>query len=156
MKTKLFLSLPLNEFIEKFNNIKLDEYALNNKKEMLIGMYDIFETIINNYQKTEERDNIIMLFIDAKDIRFSSVIDCLNIVEALNDNYTSVFFFCFDEIIEENKINNIQSFLNGLIEGYFFHVKNYEQLKEIFVYLSTKNYQTNFFKYYYNSFDLNL
>ena len=160
LKTKLFVSQSLNKFIEKFNtvknDVKLDDYSLINEKEILIGMYDIFETIINNYQKTEEKDNIIMFFIDAKDIRFSSVADCLNIVEALNDNYTSVFFFCFNEIIEESKINNIQSFLNGLIEGYFFQIKNYQQLKQIFAYLSTNNNQTNFFNYYYECFDHNL
>ena len=97
-----------------------------------------------------------MLFIDDRDIRFSSVTDCLNIVEALNENNTSVFFFCFNEIIEEKKINNIQSFLNGLIEGYFFQIKNFRQLKEIFSNLSTNNYQSNFFNYNYSSFGHNL
>ena len=96
------------------------------------------------------------MFIGDKDIRFSSVTDCLNIVEALNENNTSVFFFCFNEIIGENKINNIQSFLNGLIEGYFFQIKNYNQLKEIFTNLSIKEYQTNFFKYDYTLLDHNL
>jgi len=160
LKTKVFLSQPLNQFINKFNNVQkdiiLNDNDLNNKKEIFIGLYDIFETIINNYQKTEERDNIIMLFIDAKDIRLSSVIDCLNIVETLNENNTSVFFVCFNEIIEENKINNIQSFLNGLIEGHFFQIKNFRQLKEIFSNLSTNNYQSNFFNYNYSSFDHNL
>ena len=116
-------------------------------------MFDIFETIISNYQKTGEADNIIIIFINAKDIRFASVSDCLNIVEKLNDNNTSVFFFCFDEIIEKQKINNIQSFLNGLVEGYFFQIKNYQQLKEIFVNLSTMKYQTNFFRYDYDFFN---
>jgi len=160
LKTKVFLSQPLNQFINKFNNVKkdfvLNDKDLNNKNKNFIGIYDIFETIINNYQKTEERDNIIMLFIDAQDIRLSSVIDCLNIVETLNENNTSVFFFCFNEIIEEKKINNIQSFLNGLIEGYFFQIKNFQLLNEIFLYLSTNNNQTNFFNYNYDLYDHNL
>ena len=160
LKTKVFLSQPLNQFINKFNNVQkdiiLNDNDLNNKKEIFIGLYDIFETIINNYQKTEERDNIIMLFIDAQDIRLSSVIDCLNIVETLNENNTSVFFFCFNKSVEETKINNIQSFLNGLIEGYFFQIKNFRQLKEIFSNLSTNNYQSNFFNYNYSSFDQHL
>ena len=54
------------------------------------------------------------------------------------------------------KINNIQSFLNGLIEGYFFQIKNYNQLKEIFINLSIKEYERNFLKYDYNLFDHNL
>ena len=160
LKTKEFLSQPLNQFINKFDNIKNDidfnSHDLTRKNKNIIGIYNIFETIINNYQKTEEKDNIIMLFIDAKDIRLSSVADCLNIVETLNENNTSVFFFCFDEIIEEQKINNIQSFLNGLIEGHFFQIKNFQQLKEIFVNLSTNNYQSNFFNYNFNFFDHNL
>ena len=157
LNTKFFIAQPLNQFINKLNNVKNDLIFKDNsskkKINIFIGIYDILETIINNYQKTEEKDNIIMLFIEAKDIRLSSVADCLNIVESLNDSNTSVLFFCFNEIIERNKINNIQSFLNGLIEGYFFQIKNYQQLKEIFANLSTKNYQSNFFKYYYDSFN---
>ena len=96
-------------------------------------------------KKTEETDNNIMFFIDEKNIRFSYVADCLNIVDALVENNTRVFFFSFYKIINVQKINNIQSFLNGLIEWYFFQIKNYQQLKEIFVNLSTKKYQINFF-----------
>ena len=97
-----------------------------------------------------------MFFIDEKDIRFSSVADCLNIVNALNENNTSIFFFSFNKIIDEKKVNNIQSFLNGLIEGYFFQIKNFQQLKEIFVNLSTLKYQISFFKYDYDCFDHNI
>ena len=97
-----------------------------------------------------------MLFIDIKDIRFSSVVDCVNTVEALNESNTSVFFFCFNDIIENDKINNIQSFLNGLIEGYLFQIKNYQQLKEIFVNLSTNNFETDIYKYFYECFDSKL
>ena len=159
--TKSFLSLPLNQFIPKFNKIinneELNNYSIVEKEsQIFIGIYDIFDSIINNYKKTEENDNIIMFFIDEKDIRFSSVADCLNIVDALNENNTSVFFFSFNKIIDEKKVNNIQSFLNGLIEGYFFQIKNYQQLKEIFVNLSTLKYQISFFKYDYDCFDHNI
>ena len=158
---KSFLSLPLNQFIPKFNKIinnkELNNYSIVEKEsQIFIGIYDIFDSIINNYKKTEENDNIIMFFIDEKDIRFSSVADCLNIVDALNENNTSVFFFSFNKIIDEKKVNNIQSFLNGLIEGYFFQIKNYQQLKEIFVNLSTLKYQISFFKYDYDCFDHNI
>ena len=53
---------------------------------------------------------------DTEDIRFSSVDDCLNIVEDLNKKNVSVYFFTYDENIKEEKVNNIQSFLNGLIK----------------------------------------
>ena len=158
--TKSFLSQSLNNFIFTFNkvknNIEINNYSLLNNSEGFIGLYDIFDSIIKNYQKTEENDNIIMLFIDEKYIRFSSINDCLSIVEALNGNNVNFFFFCFNEIIINNKVNNIQSFLNGLIEGHLFQIKNYEQLKEIFVNLSTKDHQINFFKYDYDCFEHNL
>ena len=38
-----------------------------------MGLFDILGPIINSYPKTEETDNIIMLFLDEKDIRFSSI-----------------------------------------------------------------------------------
>ena len=158
--TKSFLSKPLNQIISYLYKTKINLEFINdsmkNKSPIFIGIYDIFDSIINSYPKTEENDNIILLFIDEKDIRFSSINDCLNIVEALNECNSSVFFFCFNDIIGNEKINNIQSFLNGLIEGYFFQIKNYQQLKEIFVYLSTKNFESNFFNYYYECFDYNL
>ena len=118
-----------------------------------MGLYDLFDLAIRNCQNNELSDNIIMLFIASEDIRFSSIVDCMNIVEELNKNNVSVYFFCFDEIIDENKINNIQSFLNGLIEGYFFQIKNYQQIKEVFINLSNMNYQSNFFKFDYYCFD---
>ena len=118
-----------------------------------MGLYDLFDLAIRNCQNNELSDNIIMLFIASEDIRFSSIVDCMNIVEELNKNNVSVYFFCFDEIIDENKINNIQSFLNGLIDGYFFQIKNYQQIKEVFINLSNMNSQSNFFKFDYYCFD---
>ena len=97
-----------------------------------------------------------MVFIDEKNIRFAKEIDCINIVEQLNESNTSIFFFCFNDEIKNEKINNVQSFLNGLIEGYFFHIQNYQQLKEFLANLSTNIHQTNFFKFDFNSFDNHL
>ena len=156
LKTKIFLSQTLDQFISKLIKVKNNIILTNNKSQDFIGLFEIFESIINNYKKTEERDNIIMILINANDIRFSSISDCINNVEALNENNTSIFFLCYDKIIEEDKINNIQSFLNGLIEGYFFHIHNYQQLKEIFVNLSITKHQTNFFKFDFGCFDHNL
>ena len=98
-------------------------------------------------------DNIIMIFMDSEDIRFSTANDCLNIVEDLNKKNASVYFFSFEPEIKEEKVNNIQSFLNGLIEGYFFHIKNYQQLKQIFINIATVKNQTNFLGYDYQIFD---
>ena len=65
----------------------------------------------------------------------------------------SVYFFSFEQEIKEEKINNIQSFINGLIEGYFFQIKNYQQLKQIFINISTVKNQTNFFGFDHQIFD---
>ena len=54
--TKSFFALALNQFIIKFNkiknnNIELTDYAFKNEAKNLIGIYSIFDTIINCYQK---------------------------------------------------------------------------------------------------------
>ena len=158
-KTVFFQPCSSNEFIAKFHKSKStfqsSDDLLNKQKKstLFMGLYDLFDLAIRNCQNNELSDNIIMLFIASEDIRFSSIVDCMNIVEELNKNNVSVYFFCYDEIIDENKINNIQSFLNGLIDGYFFQIKNYQQIKEVFINLSNMNYQSNFFKFDYYCFD---
>ena len=161
-KTFFFQPRPLNEFISKlqkskYYNIETLNDSSNqkdkNKSNLFMALYDILYSIIKNYQTNELSDNIIMLFINSKDIRFGSVLDCMNIVHELNKNNSSVYFFCFDRMVNEDKVNNIQSFLNGLIEGYFFEIKDYEQIKEIFVYLSNSRYQSNLLKFNYECFD---
>ena len=160
-KRSLFIQpLSLKDFIKKFLKIKFniesndDSLKLEeDKPSLFMGLYDILYSIIKNYQTNDLNDNIIMLFMNAEDIRFSTIAECMNIVDELNKNNTSLFFFSFDEIIKNEKINNIQSFLNGLIEGYFFKIKNFEQIKEIFVYLSNYKYQSNFFRFSYDLFD---
>ena len=116
-------------------------------------LYNIFDSIIKNYPSNEDTDNIIIMFINSDDIRFTSINECLNIVEELNKKNTSVFLLSYDDEIKKEKINNIQSFLDGLFEGYFFQIKSYQQLKQIFIYLSTIKYQSNFFGYDYYSLD---
>ena len=156
-KTASFKLEYLTHFLTKFQKTK-DIFELTDSfqpKEGFVFMelYNIFDSIIKSYSQIEETDNIIMIFIDSEDIRFSSVSDCLNIVDDLNKKNTSVYFFSFEEEISEEKINNIQSFLNGLAEGYFFQIKNYQELKQIFINISSIKYQTNFFGYEYDIFD---
>ena len=148
---------PLNNFLLKFQKTKgsfeLTDSFKPNKDFIFMELYSILDSIIKNYQQTEETDNIIMIFIYSEDIRFTTVVDCLNIVDDLNKKNASVYFFSFEPEIKEEKVNNIQSFLNVLIEGYFFHIKNYQQLKQIFINISTIKYQTNFFGYDFQIFD---
>ena len=164
-KKSIFLQpRPLNEFIIRFyrtktsyeSTIDLSKQMAKKKNPIFTGLYGILDSIIKNCQTSELNDNIIMLFMDSEDIRFSSIADCMNIVEELNKNNTSIYFFCYNETINAKKINNVQSFLKGLIEGYLFDIKNYQQIIEVFVNLSNIKHQTNFFKYKYNCFDCNL
>ena len=155
-KTLFLNPCSLNEFCNKFK--KTNNYVENviisaKNSTLFMGLYDLLNSVIQNYQASKLNDNIIMLFINSEDIRFSCIADCINIVEELNKNNTSVYFFCFDKIVDGNKINNIQSFLNGLIDGYFFEIKNYKQIKEFFVNISNNKKQSNFFKFDFESFD---
>ena len=155
-KTILIPPCSLNEFCTKLYKIKNNIENINTSKtnsNLFMGLYDILFSIIQNYQTSKSKDNIIMLFMNSEDIRFSCKADCINIVEELNKNNNSVYFFCFDKIIDNQKINNIQSFLNGLIEGYFFEIKDYQQIKEIFANISDNKKQSSFFKFDYQGFD---
>ena len=158
-KTIYFKQEKLDYFLEKIQKTKncfelLDIYTTNINLPFM-GLYNIFDFIIKNYPPQEDNitDNIIIMFINSEDIRFTSVNECLNIVEELNKKNASVFLLSYDIEIHMEKINNIQSFLNGLIEGYFFQIKNYQQIKQIFINISTKNYQSNFFGYDFNCND---
>ena len=75
---KSILFRTLNHFISILNTMKNNialVYNLKNSKNSN-GLYDIFVSIINSYPKSDENDNVIMLFIDEKDIKFSSISDC--------------------------------------------------------------------------------
>lgn len=147
----------LNNFLLKIQKNKiaftLTELFKVKDKSIFMELYSILDSIIKNYPQIEETDNIILIFMNSVDIRFSTVEDCLNIVENLYKKNTSVYFFSFEEDIKEKKINNIQSFLNGLIEGYFFQINNYQQIKEIFINISSGKYYTNFLGYDYEMFE---
>ena len=118
-------------------------------------LFNLFDSIIKSYPSQDDilTDNIIIMFINSDDIRFSSISECLKIVNELNKKNVSVFILTYDVEIKKQKINNIHSFLNGLLEGYFFQIKSYQQLKQIFINLSTVNNQSNFFGYDYEGLD---
>ena len=156
-KTTFFKPESLNYFLLKFQKTKgtfeLTDSFMTTSSTIFTELYNILDSIIKNYSQIEDTDNIIMIFMESDDIRFSSIDDCLNIVDDLNKKNVSVYFFAYDEDIKEEKVNNIQSFLNGLIEGHFFHIKNYQQVKQIFINISTVNNQSNFFGFDYELFE---
>ena len=156
-KTIYFKMEQLDYFLLKIQKTKntfefTDSFIINSNNPFM-ELYNLFYSIIQNYPSNEDTDNIIIMFINSDDIRFTSINECLNIVDELNTKNTSVFLLSYDDEIKKEKINNIQSFLDGLFEGYFFQIKNYQQLKQIFINLSTIKYQSNFFDYDYYSLD---
>ena len=156
-KTVYFKPEQLDYFLLKIqkakNSFELTDSFLLNSNSPFMELYNILYSIIVNYPINDNIDNIIIMFINANDIRFTSIKECLNIVEELNKKNTSLFILTYDEEIKREKINNIQSFLNGLSEGYFFQIKNYQQLKQFFVNISSIKYQSNFFGYDFNCLD---
>ena len=158
-KTVYFKMEQLDYFLLKIqktkNTFELTDSFIPNKSSPFMELYNIFDSIIKNYPSSEEptSDYIIIMFINSDDIRFTSVNECLSIVGELNKKNVSVYLLSYDEEIKKDKINNIDSFLEGLFEGYFFQIKNYQQLKQIFINLSVVKYQSNFFGYDFNSLD---
>ena len=158
-KTVYFKMEQLDYFLLKIqktkNTFELTDSYITNSNLPFMELFNIFDSIIKNYPASEESvtDNIILMFINSDDIRFTSMNECINIVEELNKKNTSVFLLSYDEEIKKEKINNIHSFLNGLFEGYFFQIKNYQQIKQIFINISTIKYQSNFFGYDFDSLD---
>ena len=98
----------------------------------------IFFNNINNL------DKIILLFLKSDELRFNSQEECIHIVNDLNKNNCTVIIFCYDEEIKMDKIFNIYCLLGGLFDGYFFQIKNYQQIKQVLMNFSTYNYQENF------------
>ena len=158
-KTVYFKMEQLDSFLLKIqkakNSFEMTDTYVTNSNVPFMELYNIFDSIIKSYPPNEENltDNIILMFINADDIRFQSIGDCIKIVEDLKKKNTSVFLLSYDDEIEPDKINNIHSFLNGFFEGYFFQIKNYQQLKQIFINISNIKYQSNFFGYDFDIFD---
>ena len=158
-KTVYFKMEKLDSFLLKIqkakNSFELSDTYMKNSNAPFMELYNIFDSILKSYPPNEESitDNIIIMFINSEDIRFQTIGDCIKIVDDLKKKNTSVFLLSYDDEIEPDKINNIHSFLNGFFEGYFFQIKNYQQLKQIFINISNIKYQSNFFGYDFDIFD---
>ena len=158
-KTVHFKMEQLDYFILKIqktkNTFELTDSFETNSNLPFMELFNILESIINHYPSQDDciTDNIIIMIINSEDIRFSSIRECLKIVEELNKKNATLYLLSYDDGIKKEKINNIHSFLNGLFEGHFFQIKSYQQLKQIFINISTIKYQSNFFGYDYESLD---
>ena len=137
------------------NSFELTDSFEQNKDLPFMELFNLFDSIIKSYPSQDEivTDNIILMIINSDDIRFSSIKECLKIVDELNKKNVSVFILTYDVEIKKQKINNIHSFLNGLFEGHFLQIKSYQQLKQLFINLSTVKNQSNLFGYDYEGLD---
>ena len=68
---------------------------------------NLFYSIIQNYPSNEDTDNIIIMFINSDDIRFTSISEFLNIVNELNKKNTSVFLLSYDDEIKKAKMRKV-------------------------------------------------
>ena len=164
-KTVYIKMEKLNYFLQKIqkinNSFELTDSYSSNSSMPFMELYNIFDSIIKSNSSQDENlsefaDNIIIIFINAEDIRFTSVNECLKIVNELNKKNVSLFILSYDNEVNDEKIQNIQSLLGGLVEGYFFQIKNYQQIKQIFINISTIKYQSNFFGYDFHTIDQEL
>lgn len=153
-KTIYLKQLAINEYIQKLkfnkNNKIIHENQQNNKIQFN-QLFNLLDGCIKIASNDIKSDNIILLFIESEDFRFSSKKECLDIVHELNEgNFTLIIFSC-EELINDNKIQNIKMFLSGLIEGYFLHVKNYQIIKQVFMSIANHEKMEDFFVYEYEN-----
>ena len=141
----------LNDFLKKLESHKnAFQYteSINNKKDIYFTeFYNLFDSIIK--QQTAKSDYIIIMFINAEDIRFTSIKECVDIVNALNDNNYTVVLLSNDREINNEKILNINSLIYGLYDGYFIQINNYQRIKQILINFATRNKNDIFVNYDY-------
>ena len=135
------------------------EYLFNEFYNLLNDFIDLCkynnnDDIISNNAKFNTDDNIILMFINTEDIRFKDKDDCKKIVYELNKNNFSLYLISYEECIQPEKIKNIKSFMSGLFDAHFFQIKNYQQIKQIFMNIATKQTKEDIFDYNYENIDL--
>ena len=141
-----------NNFVYNSNNIFNEFYNL---------LYDCIELgknnnddIISNLNRfTNNDDNVILMFINSEDIRFNEKEDCQRIVYELNKNNFSLYMISYEDIIQPEKIKNIKSFMTGLFDAHFFQIKNFQQIKQIFMNFATKKSEEDIIDYNYENID---
>ena len=148
----------LDFFLQKLeinkNAFKSSETINYKKDAYFTEFYNLFDSIIK--QQTEKCDYIIIMFINAEDIRFTSIKECVEIVNNLNENNYTVILLSNDKEINKEKILSINSFIYGLYDGHFIQVNNYQRIKQIFISFATNNKNDNFVNYDYECLEKNL
>ena len=152
------LKIDKNEFNEN-NNFAYNSNNIFNEFYNLL--YDCIELgknnnddIISNLNRfSNNDDNVILMFINSEDIRFNEKEDCQRIVYELNKNNFSLYMISYEDYIEPEKIKNIKSFMTGLFDAHFFQIKNFQQIKQIFMSFATKKSEEDIIDYNYENID---
>ena len=154
---EMFLQkLEVNKLAFKINDIYNNK---TNNQIQFTEFSNLFLNIIKSNKQVnydDRVDNIIILFINTSDIRFNGEKECVDTINELNNNNYSVIIFTYDLEIEKEKIEGIFSFVYGLNDGHFFQVKNYQQIKQVFMNFCVKDYQEKFYNYNYDLTDFML
>ena len=163
-KTISIKSDNLSMFLQKLEGNKMafklnDTYIKNYNQIQFMEFSNLFLSIIkadkqSNYE--DRVDNVIIIFINTSDIRFNGQKECVDTINELNINNYSVIIFTYDTEIENEKIDGIYSFVYGLNDGHFFQVKNYQQIKQVFMNFCVKDSQESFNNYNYEITDFML
>ena len=160
-KTISIKSESLDLFLQKLESNKgafqiNENYNKTINEMQFMEFSNLFLSILRSQRQSnfEERiDHIIIIFINTEDIRFNSKKECVDTINELNNNYYTLIIFTYDTNISKDKISSIHSFLCGLNDGHFLQIKNYQQIKQVFMNFSIKESQEKFANYYYEITD---
>ena len=163
-KTVTIKSDNLEFFLQKLEINKIafkikDTFNKNNNEIKFMEFSNLLLNIIKSHKRInyeDKNDNIIIIFINTNDIRFNGQKECVDTINELNSNNYSLLIFTYDNEIEEEKIEGIDSLVNGLNEGHFFIVRNYQQIKQVFMNLCVKDSHEKFNYYNYETTDFML
>ena len=158
-KTITIKSESLDFFLQKLESNKgafqvNEKYNKKSNEIHFMEFANLFFSIIKSKNNFDNKyDNIIILFINTEDIRFNDEKECIDTVKNLNNNNYTLIIFTYDTSISDEKIMNIHSFMCGLNDGHFFHIKNYQQIKQVLMNFSNKESQEKFVNYDYEITD---
>ena len=163
-KTNSIRSDSLETFLQKLETSKMafkitEDFTKNADSIQFMEFSNLFLSIIKSnrhFNIEDKNDNIILLFINTSGIRFNGQKECVDTINELNNNNYTVIIFTYDVEIDEEKIGGIYSFIYGLNDGHFFQIKNYQQIKQVFMNLSIKDSQEKFNNYNYEISDFML
>lgn len=141
-----------NNFVYNSNNIFNEFYNLLNDF-IELGKNNNDDIISNLNRFSNNDDNVILMFINSEDIRFNEKEDCQKIVYELNKNNFSLYMISYEDVIQPEKIKNIKSFMTGLFDAHFFQIKNFQQIKQIFMNFATKKTEEDIIDYNYENID---